>query len=123
MHQESEQPTSSETRGTKARLAEAWQSTLGRFATAEEGSRNMVQRLVEWGKLTREEGRSLLTDWRKSIEDNRRHLEQRVEEAVHKSLVRFRIPSQAELHSLANQVDTLEQRIRELSKRRTRDPI
>ena len=106
-----------ESRSTKARLQEAWQSTLGRFATAEDGSRNLIQRLVEWGKLTGDEGKTLLADWRKAIENNRRQLERRVDEAVHQSLIRFKLPSRAELDALATQLDRLEQRVRALRQR------
>jgi len=106
-----------ESRSTKVRLQEAWQSTLGRFATGEDGSRNLIQRLVEWGKLTGDEGKALLADWRKAIENNRRQLERRVDEAVHQSLIRFKLPSRAELDALATQLDRLEQRVRALRQR------
>lgn len=104
-------------KGTKARFQEAWQSTLGRFATAEEGSRNLVHRLVDWGKLTHDEGRSLLSDWRESIEENRRDLEKRVEMAVQRSMARFTLPSQRDVDDLAAQIDGLEKRVRELLER------
>jgi polyhydroxyalkanoate synthesis regulator phasin len=106
-----------ESRSTKARLQEAWQSTLGRFATAEDGSRNLVQRLVEWGKITGDEGKTLLADWRKAIENNRKLLERRVDEAVHKSIARFKLPSRIELDAIAAQVGRLEQRMRALKQR------
>jgi len=102
-------------RGTKARLQEAWQSTLGRFATAEEGSRNLVHRLVEWGKLTGEEGRTLLVDWRESIEGNRRQLEKRVEEVVLRSVSRFTLPTQKDLEELTAQIAALEQRVQRIA--------
>jgi polyhydroxyalkanoate synthesis regulator phasin len=105
-------------KGTKVRLQEAWQSTLGRFATAEEGSRNLVQRLVDWGKLSGDEGRSLLADWRQSIESNRRQLEKRVEDAVQRSVGRFTIPTQHDLEQLTAQIGELEQRVRDLASRR-----
>ena len=103
-----------EGKGTKARFQEAWQSTLGRFATADEGSRNLVHRLVDWGKLTGDEGRSLLSDWREAIEENRRQLEKRVEEAVQRSMARFTLPSQNDIDQLTDQIAGLEQRVREL---------
>ena len=106
-----------ESRSTKARLQEAWQSTLGRFATAEDGSRNLIQRLVEWGKLTGDEGKTLLADWRKAIENNRKLLERRVDEAVHNSMARFKLPSRVELEALAAQVARLELRVRTLKQR------
>lgn len=106
-----------ESRSTKARLQEAWQSTLGRFATAEDGSRNLIQRLVEWGKLTGDEGKTLLADWRKAIENNRKLLERRVDEAVHRSMARFKLPSKIELESMADQINRLELRLRELRRR------
>lgn len=105
---------SSEQRGTRARLHEAWESTLGRFATAEDGSRTLVDRLVGWGKLTADDGRALLQDWRSAIEDNRRQLEQRVDAAVHSSLARFRLPSKRQLQALDNKVADLEERLRQL---------
>ncbi|MBN2362341.1 MAG: hypothetical protein JXR83_23005 [Deltaproteobacteria bacterium] len=106
-----------ESRGTKARLQEAWQSTLGRFAIAEDGSRNLVQRLVEWGKLTSDEGKALLLDWRQAIENNRRSLERRVDETVHSSLARFKLPSRVELDAMAAQVSRIERRVRALRQR------
>ena len=119
MTNESDESASGESRGTKARLQEAWQSTLGKFATAEEGSRNMVHRLVEWGKLTGEEGKSLLTDWRKSIEDNRRQLEKRVEESVMRNMARFTLPTQRDLKNLTDQIAALEERVHSLVDKRT----
>ena len=106
-----------ESRSTKARLQEAWQSTLGRFATGEDGSRNLVQRLVEWGKLTGDEGKTLLADWRKAIENNRKLLERRVDEAVHTSMARFKLPNRVELEAIAEQVGQLEARVRALRQR------
>jgi len=106
-----------ESRTTKARLQEAWQSTLGRFATAEDGSRNLIQRLVEWGKLTGDEGKTLLADWRKAIENNRKLLERRVDEAVHRSMARFKLPSKTEFEEMADQIGRLEQRMRALQQR------
>ncbi len=113
---EHEENHGDENRGTKARLQEAWQSTLGRFATAEEGSRNLITRLVDWGKLTGDEGRTLLTDWREAIEQNRSQLEKRVEETVQRQLARFTLPSQQDIDDLAAQIEHLEQRVQSLGK-------
>ncbi|MFH1808517.1 MAG: phasin family protein [Pseudomonadota bacterium] len=121
MAHDSEAGSARTTRGTKARLQEAWQSTLGRFATAEEGSHNLVQRLVDWGKLTGDEGRSLLTEWRQSIESNRRQLERRVEEAMQRSMGRFTIPTQHDLEALTAQIRELERRVSALAERRGLD--
>lgn len=114
MSEQNDDSVGGEHKRTKVRLQEAWQSTLGKFATAEEGSRDLIHRLVEWGKLTGEEGRTLLTDWRRSIEHNRRELERRVEKTVHRSVARFALPSQQDLQDLIQQVDDLEKRVSNL---------
>ena len=105
-------------RSTKDRLQEAWQSTMGHFATAEDGSRNLVQRLVSWGKLTGDEGKTMMNDWRRSIEENRRQLEMQVEETVHRSLSLFTIPSAGDLESMTDQVTRLEKRLASLLRKR-----
>jgi len=100
--------------GTKARLQEAWQQTLGHFATREEGSRNLIQRLVDWGKLTGEEGKTLLAEWREAIDKNRQQLEQRVEETVQHQLSRLTLPSKEDISRLKTQLSELEERVRSL---------
>ena len=100
--------------GTKARLQEAWQQTLGHFATGEEGSRNLIQRLVDWGKLTGEEGKTLLAEWREAIDTNRQQLEQRVEETVKYQLSRLTLPSKEDITRLKTQLGDLEERVRGL---------
>lgn len=104
---------------TKVKLQEAWQSTLGRFATTEEGSHNLVSRLVDLGKLTREEGRSLMIEWRQSIENNRRLLERRVDAAMARSLATITLPSSADLRQLSEQIGALEKRVHKLVEERT----
>ena len=99
---------------TKARLQEAWQQTLGHFATREEGSRNLIQRLVDWGKLTGEEGKTLLAEWREAIDNNRQQLEQRVEETVQRQLARVTLPSKEDIVKLKDQLSELEARVRNL---------
>lgn len=99
---------------TKARLQEAWQATLGHFATADEGSKNLIQRLVGWGKLTGEEGKTLLVEWREAIENNRRQLEQRVEETVQRQIARFTLPTKEDIKRLKVQLAELEKRVRNL---------
>ena len=88
-----------------ARLREAWQRTVGAYATDDRGTAGLLARLVDFGALSAEESRHALQEAQKRIEANRRELDARVDEAVH------RFTDSRGLRALDQRISRLESRI------------
>lgn len=98
------------------RVQSAWQKTVGNYATDVEHSRNVFQRLVDFGNITGEEAKRLIADTHDRVEHNRRELEQRVEESLKKATARLTVPTVADVRDLGSKVDDIEGRIAALER-------
>mgnify|MGYP001594032709 CR=1 FL=1 len=94
------------------RLREAWMKTVGAYATDEKGTQGLLQRLVEFGALSAEEAKKVLTDARGKIDHNRAELDLRVDESIKKAVERF--GEFREAKRLEDRIAELETRLREL---------
>jgi polyhydroxyalkanoate synthesis regulator phasin len=94
------------------RLREAWMKTVGNYATDEKGTQGLLQRLVEFGALSAEEAKKVLTDARHKIDHNRSELDARVDESIKRALERF--GEFREAKRLEERIAELEARLREL---------
>ncbi len=97
--------------GFVQRLQRAWRETVGTYATEEGITRNLMQRLVDFGALSRDESANVLVDFKKRIEQNRKELDRRVDESIKRATDRLTIPSPADLEKLRARVAELEQRV------------
>ena len=97
--------------GFVARIQRAWRETVGAYATEEGATRNLVQRLVDFGAVSRDESANMLVDFKKRIDQNRKELDRRVDESIKRATERLTIPTPAELEKLRARVAELEKRV------------
>jgi polyhydroxyalkanoate synthesis regulator phasin len=64
------------------RLREAWMKTVGAFATDDNGTQSLLQRLVDFGQLSAEEAKRALADARQKIDANKAELDRRVDDSI-----------------------------------------
>ena len=95
------------------RLREAWHKTVGTFATDEKGTASLLDRLVGFGHLSAEEAKRVLLEARTKIEQNKKELDQRVDESVRKVTERFS-KDDGEVKLLEERIAQLEARLKEL---------
>ena len=103
--------------GFVERIKDAWRDTVGTYATSEAETKNLFGRLVDFGTLSKDEAMKILSEVGGRIEENRKELDKRVDESIHRATTLFAIPSPADVKALEAQVDTLERRIAELEQR------
>lgn len=99
------------------RLQSAWRDTVGNYATDEGATRNLFHRLADFGNITGEEARRLITDTQGRIEQNKKELEQRVEESLKRATSHLTPPSADEIDELERKVAEIESRIAALESR------
>jgi polyhydroxyalkanoate synthesis regulator phasin len=100
------------------RIKDAWRDTVGAYATDEGETRNLVKRLVEFGTLSAEEARQLLSEATERVEKNRRELDNQVEESIKRAASRLTVPSPEEIKELNRRVAEAESRIAALEKKK-----
>lgn len=105
--------------GFVSRIQRAWRETVGTYATEERATRNLVQRLVDFGAVSRDESANMLVEFKKRIEQNRKELDRRVDESIKRATERLTIPTPAELEKLRARVAELEQRVESAERRRS----
>ena len=98
------------------RLQEAWQHSVGAFATDEGETQTLLGRLVALGTLSKEEARQVLSKVREGIESNRVELERRIDESIRTATARLTIPSDPDVRALREKLILIEQRIAHLEK-------
>lgn len=96
------------------RLRDAWMKTVGAYATEEKGTQSLLQRLVEFGALSAEEAKKVLTDARGKIDHNKVELDRRVDESIKGALERF--GELREARKLEERIAELEARLQDLEK-------
>jgi polyhydroxyalkanoate synthesis regulator phasin len=90
------------------RLREAWMKTVGTFATDDNGTQSLLQRLVDFGHLSAEEAKKVLADARQKIEANKAELDRRVDDSIK------RFTEGKEARRLEERIAELEQKLTEL---------
>jgi polyhydroxyalkanoate synthesis regulator phasin len=100
--------------GFVGRIQHAWQQTIGNYATDDGETKNLFSRLADFGALSRDEAVGLLDDVKARIEENRRELDERVEESIKRATSRMTIPSPGEIEALQARVDELESQVSKL---------
>lgn len=100
------------------RVQRAWKASVGTYATDEGETRNLLERLVEFGSLSQREAKDALGDMKSRIEENRRELDRRVDESLKNATARLTIPSPDDIDALRLRVNELEARVAAAEKRR-----
>ncbi len=84
------QPSASVLKDT---IRDAWYAGLGALSLSEEKAREILNSLVEKGKLSEREATKFFNDFRKRVEKNRKDLEKWVEERIKQVVPNLKIPS------------------------------
>ena len=103
------------------RIKDAWRDTVGAYATDDGETRNLFQRLVNFGEITGEESKKLVDDVKERIEENRREVDRRVDERIRYAVARVSIPSPGEIDRLNAKLSTIESRIQTIEGQRKRN--
>ena len=89
---------------------------VGAVALTVEAVEDLVEKLVERGELTEEEGRKLVGDvWSRRKKDAKK-AEDEVNKRVDELMKRFEIPSKTEFEDLSSKIDALGKKVDELKK-------
>jgi polyhydroxyalkanoate synthesis regulator phasin len=89
---------------------------VGAVALTVEALEDLVEKLVERGELTEEEGRKLVNDvWSKRKKDAKK-AEDEVNKRVDDLMSRFDIPTKAEFEDLSAQISEVSKKVDELKK-------
>jgi poly(hydroxyalkanoate) granule-associated protein len=89
---------------------------VGAVALTVDALEDLVEKLVERGELTEEEGRKLINDvWSKRKKDAKK-AEDEVNKRVDDLMSRFDIPTKAEFEDLSTQISEVSKKVDELKK-------
>lgn len=89
---------------------------VGAVALTVEALEDLVEKLVERGELTEEEGRKLVNDvWSKRKKDAKK-AEDEVNKRVDDLMSRFDIPTKAEFEDLSTQISEVSKKVDDLKK-------
>ncbi|MBN2053654.1 phasin family protein, partial [bacterium] len=81
------------------------------IAVAEDEAEKIVQRLVEKGQVTEEEGRRIFNDFIGKLQDTGRDLQSVIDDRVKATLKMINVPSKAEIKELETRLETLGARL------------
>ena len=89
---------------------------VGAVALTVEAVEDLVEKLVERGELTEEEGRKLVNDvWSRRKKDAKK-AEDELNKRVDELMKRFEIPSKTEFEDLSDKIDALSKKVDDLKK-------
>ena len=94
-----------------------WSDALTSISKSEEDVRGFVNKLVERGKLTREDGKHLAQETFKHMKEQRDNLEKRLEKVSEKFFSKINVPGKSEMDRLEVRVDDLISRVAQLKKK------
>jgi polyhydroxyalkanoate synthesis regulator phasin len=100
------------------RIKDAWRGTVGAYATDDDETRNLAKRLVEFGTLTAEEAKQLLSLATIRGERNRKEIDEQVDASIKRAASRLTVPSPEEIRQINRRVAEVESRIAALEKRK-----
>lgn len=95
---------------------EIWTGTVDTLTKTEEDVRVFINKLVERGKLSPEEGKKVINELKAKLQDNRKKIEARAMEGLEKTLHMINIPSKNEVDALRKKVSSLSRKVSKLKK-------
>ncbi|MDW7709870.1 MAG: hypothetical protein SCH98_05305 [Deferrisomatales bacterium] len=90
---------------------------IGAITLTEERARKLVEELVEQGRVSRDEGESLIKDMMAKAESSRTEWEGRIHEMVQDVFRKMDLVPRGDLQALEGQLRLLERRVAELEHR------
>jgi polyhydroxyalkanoate synthesis regulator phasin len=87
---------------------------VGALALTVEAVEDLVEKLVERGELTEEEGRKLIQDIMDKRKKDAKKAEEELNKRVDDLMSRFEIPTKAEFEDLSVKIDALSKKVDEL---------
>jgi polyhydroxyalkanoate synthesis regulator phasin len=97
-------------------MKELWTGTLDAFYKTEDDVRNFINKMVERGKMTPEEGKKILNEMLGKFKENRQKLEKRASGQIEKTLHMINLPTKTEIDALNKKVSILTRKINKLKK-------
>lgn len=97
-------------------VKDVWANTLEIFHKTEDDVKTFVEKMVERGKMTEEEGKKLLGELKDRFEESREKVETRANESFEKALHMINLPTKNEVASLNKRVSTLTKKVNKLKK-------
>jgi len=94
----------------------AWRATQGFSSVAETEAKEIIRRMTDAGRVSRDEGERLMKNLLHRMQGSQKEFENRVEKSVQKAVGRLNEISAKEVDRLGSQISTLESRLEKLSK-------
>ncbi len=91
----------------------AYLAGLGAFSVTKDKAKEIVDELVEKGKITAEEAPKFLKDIQTKAEEGKKELEERVQKATEQALNKLSVASKSEIQALDKKLDLI---LKELKK-------
>lgn len=97
-------------------MKEIWTGTIDVISKTEQDVKDFINKMVERGKLTPEEGKKIISDLLSKVSENRAKIEKRAGESIEKTLHLINLPSKNEVEKLSKKVTSLTRRVNKLKK-------
>jgi polyhydroxyalkanoate synthesis regulator phasin len=85
---------------------------LGALVLTEERLRQVIEDLVKKGKLSKEEGQSILGEALNRIQQTKKELEEKIDSLVQQAFKKANVPTRQELEALEDRIKKLEEKIK-----------
>jgi len=93
-----------------------WTGTIDAVTRMEKDVEVFVEKMVEHGKLTEDEGRKMVKELVARFIDARDKIEKRAGEGLEKTWLRFNLPTRTEVEGLGKRVNKLKRQVNKLKK-------
>lgn len=97
---------------------EAWSNALAGVNAAEQEAEKVLARIADAAGFSPEDVRRQAREFGERLASQRREVERAVDEAVRRAANRFKIPSREDIENLERRLDTVAQRLEQLSKQK-----
>ena len=97
-------------------VKEMWTNAVDAIYKTEDEVKTFINKMVERGKMTPEEGKKIITELKGKFNDNRKKIEKRANESLEKAMHRINLPTKTEVESLGKRIATLTKKVNKLKK-------
>lgn len=94
------------------KVMDYWFATLTNLSWAQEQVEKTINKAIEQGKVSREEGLTIIKEFMAKGKDNQQKFQEMVKDGVKSTIVAMQIPTKAQLDELRKQIDELSGRIK-----------
>ena len=96
-------------------------TSVGFVSIAGEKMTKMIEELIEDGKLSKEEGKSILDDFLKSSESRKEEFEETFKNLIDKTIENLRLAKNQDIEEIKTRIDNLEKLVKEKQKKKTEE--